>query len=82
MSTIGFVGRGTIGARLSSRSWPFPPTRVTVWPSSRSSVSTSPTGASSPPTMVVSDPVSARATLRESGRSAARAAMDRTRAAR
>ncbi len=67
MSTIGFVGRGAIGVRLSNRSWSLPPTRVTVWRSLRTSGSTSPTGASSPPTMMVSDPVSARGTLLETG---------------
>jgi hypothetical protein len=79
MSTVGFVGRGAIGVRLSNRSWSLPPTRVTVWPSSRSSGSTSPAGASSPPAMMVSDPVSARGKLPETGPSSVRVPIDRTR---
>jgi hypothetical protein len=81
MSTTGFVGRGAIGARLSNRSWSLPPTRVTVWPNSRGSGSTSPTGASALPTMMVSHAVSARGKLPETGPSSVRVPIDRTRSA-
>ena len=61
MSTIEFSGHGTIGVRSGNASWPLPPTRAAVWPSSPSSGSTRPNG--SAVTMMVADPVSARLTL-------------------
>ena len=58
MSTIGFVGHGTIGVRVSNRSRPLPPTRVTDWPSSRSGGFTSRKAGSPPPTVTVIVPAS------------------------
>ena len=68
-------------ASLRISPWPFGPTWVTVWPSSRSSGSTAANACRSPPTMIASVPLSAWGMLPETGASSIWAPRARTRSA-